>query len=154
MWRGTGLVLITAILGAIGGCGGGDGSSTSGSGNSPSEDAFIARADAVCQRIFAETGPLADRFEELKTLGASGSRSKQVAHLIHRTGAILDKEEPKLAALRPPPEDKAAVDRWLAIYQRDGPPILNQLAGAYEAGDDARAQQLEGELGKDVLKAG
>lgn len=93
-------VLALVVVLALAACGGGG-------GNRLSKNEYAARANAICARFNRQVG------------GFGGAADlKALARLSERTLPALDAATRKLRALRPPKDEEARANEWLALLER------------------------------------
>ena len=87
---------------------------------------YTAQADAICKKYTKQTSAF-----------AKPTNIADLAVLADKTLPILDKAANELGALEPPPEKRAAADRWLAQFRKLREDVR-------EIRDRARARDLKG----------
>jgi hypothetical protein len=150
-----GLVLAIAASLAAFGCGGGDDSTTSqsGQGEALSKSQFIARADAICRRYNARIAPLEAKFTELQRQGLSGARLSQGADLLRQDASLAQQEEADLRELQPPADDASTIERWLTSGEATAL-LANKIADAFESGDSEAISSFSAALNTQGTKTG
>jgi hypothetical protein len=109
------LVLVIALLA---GCGGGS--------KRLSRTEYASKADAICGKYSQETKAL-----------ANPSNLKDLATVAEKTLPILDKAIGDLRKLKPPTDEQATVDAWLAQ-------VANLKGDLAEIRDKAKSNDLQG----------
>jgi len=112
--------LLVVVLG-LAACGGGEETRLS-------QEAYIAKADAVCAKVAAQQ----------KALGVPTTLD-QIPPYVDKAIPILDAGLKEIRALRPPENMEAGVDEWLASTSETRE-VLGDLKKAAEAGDAAAAR--------------
>lgn len=113
-------VSLAALWLPLAACGG---DSDSGSGSSTSKDAFIAKGDAICERVNAQIAELNDKLGAVATAGGSVAKQFEATEpLLRESVAIQEDAIEEFRALEPPEEDADQIDAYLdkAEEQRDG----------------------------------
>jgi hypothetical protein len=124
VWRAPVFLLSIAL---VAGCGG--------------SKSYAAKADAVCKKYTKQT----------RALG-NPSNMAELATIADKTLPILDSAAKELAALQPPPDEKAAAGRWLAQFatlRAD----LREIRDKAKAGDTAGVTAIALKAQKDNTKA-
>jgi hypothetical protein len=108
---------------------GGEGSG-GGDGRPLSKQQFTAKANAICKQADDRVVQLT-RPTDLPSYGSYAASLEPIAHDL----------QDKLESLRPPQQEKAAVDRLLSDL-KDAVAKIPQLRAAAEAGDPQKAQKI------------
>jgi hypothetical protein len=141
------LLLLALALAA--GCGGGGGSERL------SRAEYAKRADAICGKFNRQT-------KDLKV-----SNMSELVAAVDKVSPVLDKALEELRTLRPPEDEQAKTDQWLAQIAKLKSDLkdirakasANDLAGVQTtataaAEDNAKGNQLAAQLGMSVCSQG
>jgi hypothetical protein len=138
---------VIALL-AIAGCGGGGGITTT---QEQAKMAYIARADAICEKQQAKRERLETRVSDLAPI--TPGETHEVAVLLRRAADAMGMEVRNLRSLHPPSGDVRTPQSLLSILT-DQIHDLRGFARAYD-GRDARAiRAFQARIAADSAKAG
>jgi hypothetical protein len=147
----TGLILVALALGLVAvGCGGGGRPTTTqtqtvttqGKGGAPTKAKYIKQADAICQRLHAETRSLSDRYRDLAARAfPTDAEIQEAADIVRHTADSARKAAQELQALTPPNGDADIINNWLTTGE-SGIPLNEQLADAIENQDAGQMNTL------------
>jgi hypothetical protein len=138
--------ILIAVL-AIAGCGGSGGDTKA---REPAKMAYVARADAICERQQAKRERFEDRVGGLAPITAA--ETDQVAVLLRRAAVALGSEIRNLRALHPPIGDSRTPESLLSILA-DQIHDLRDFAAAYDSRDAAAIRTLQVRIAADSAKA-
>jgi uncharacterized coiled-coil DUF342 family protein len=142
-------ILLLAIAVAAG-CGGGGGG-----GERLTREEYAKKADSICGKFNQQT-------KDLKV-----SNMSELVAAVDKTTPVLDKALRQLRALKPPENEQATADRWLAQIEKLKSDLkdirdkasANDLAGVQTSAtraqqDNSKGNQLATQLGMTVCSTG
>src|SRR3954452_5933261 len=137
---------VIAALAVVGCGGGGDDTKT----QARAKIAYIARADAICEKQQAKREGFEDRVAGLAPITAG--ETHEVAVLLRRAAGALETEVRNLRALHPPSGDAGTRESVLSILN-DQTHDLRGFATAYDSRDSGAIRGFQARIADDSAKA-
>ena len=122
-------------------------------GDSPTREEYIARADAFCKQANAEAKGLNERLQEA-VRGASPGREQleAIAPILEEGYEVQRRSRAEFKEIPSPPADRETIEKLHAAYDEQTA-IVGRLRDAAEAGDVARFRALSQEQNRVKLQS-
>jgi hypothetical protein len=139
------LALAVIAITVVAGCGGSDSSEATEA--PPTEaagltkTAWIAQADAICQRTNEKTSATSDEYDELLKQPETPKTIVELATVLKSSVPIVEDEIEQLRDLETPSGDEGTIDAMLSELE-EGEAKVNDYADAIETGANSEAREI------------